>query len=98
DVNAVGSCLRRHAHIVVDASGAELQLNWNLPVRRLADFLNLEREIVGTEPVGMPRGRALIDAGGQRTHFGDLIGDLLAHQVPAEADLATLPDEELAAI
>jgi hypothetical protein len=39
--------------------------------------------------------RALVDAGGQRAHLGDLIGHLLAHQVTAEADLAALADEEL---
>ncbi len=36
--------------------------------------------------------------GGQRAHFGDLIGDFLAHQVTAKADLTALPDEEFAAI
>jgi hypothetical protein len=42
--------------------------------------------------------RSLVDAGGKRAHLGDLVGHLLAHQVAAEADLATLADEELAAV
>ncbi len=46
----------------------------------------------------MTRRRALIDAGGQRAHLGDLVGDLLAHEMAAEADLAALADEELASI
>ena len=46
----------------------------------------------------MARRRALVDAGGQRAHLGHLVGDLLAHQMAAEADLAALADEELAGI
>ena len=46
----------------------------------------------------MARRRALVDAGGQRAHLGDLVRHLLAHQMAAEADLAALADEELASI
>ena len=46
----------------------------------------------------MAGGRALIDTGGQGAHFGHLVGHLLAHQMAAEADLAALADEELAAV
>ena len=46
----------------------------------------------------MAGGRALVDAGRQRAHLGHLVGDLLAHQMAAEADLAALADEELAGI
>ncbi len=93
-----GPALHRHAHVVIDARGAELELDRDLPIGRLADLLDLEREIVGPEPVGMARRRALVDAGGQRAHLGHLVGHLLAHQMPAKADLAALADEELASI
>ncbi len=93
-----GSHLGGHAHVVVDARGAELQLDRDLPVGRLADFLDLERQIVGPEPVRMTGRRALVDAGRQRAHFGHLVGHLLAHQMAAEADLAALADEELAGV
>ena len=43
----------------------------------------------------MPGRGTLVDARGQRPHLGHLLGDLLAHQVAAEADLAALADEEL---
>ena len=46
----------------------------------------------------MARGRALVDAGRQRTHLRHLVGDLLAHEMAAEADLAALADEELASV
>ena len=97
-VDAVGVGLGRHAHVVVDPRRAQLELDRDLAVGRLADFLDLEREVVGAEPVRVARRGALIDAGGQRAHLGDLVGDLLAHQVAAEADLAALADEELTGI
>jgi hypothetical protein len=43
----------------------------------------------------MTRWRALIDTSWQRTHFGDLIGYLLTHQVSTESNLATLSNKEL---
>jgi predicted Zn-dependent protease with MMP-like domain len=42
--------------------------------------------------------RALIDSGRERTHLGDLIGHLLAHEMAAETDLAPLPDEDFTGI
>src|SRR5581483_4612320 len=76
----------------------ELELDGDLPVGGLPDLLDLEREVVGTEPVGMTRWRALVDAGGKRAHLRHLVGDLLAHQMAAEADLAALADEKLAGV
>jgi hypothetical protein len=84
--------------VVVHARGAELELDRNLPVGRLADLLDLQRQVVRAEPVGMPGGRALVDPGRQRAHFSHLVGDLLPHQVPAHAHLAALADEELAGV
>ena len=98
EVDDVRPALRRHAHVVVDARGAELQLDRDLVVGRLADLLHLQREVVRAEPVRVPRGRALVDPGRERAHLRDLLGDLLAHEVAAEPDLAALPDEELARV
>ena len=98
DIDEVGSALHRHAHVVIDARGAELQLDRDFPIGRLADLLDLEREIVGSEPIGMARRRALVDAGGQRAHLGHLVGHLLPHQMAAKPDLAALADEELARV
>ena len=98
DIDGVRPALDRHAHVVIDARRAELELDRDLPVGRLAHLLDLERKIVGAEPVWMARRRALIDAGRQRAHLGHLIGHLLAHQMAAETDLAALADEEFASI
>ena len=95
EVDDVRAALGRHAHVVVHARGAQLQLDRDLVVGGLARLLDLQREVVGAEPVGMAGRRALVDAGRQRAHLGHLLGHLLAHQVAAEADLAALADEEL---
>ena len=65
DVDRIRIALHRHADVVIDARRAELQLDRNLVVGGLADFLDLERQIVGPQPVGMAGRRALVDAGGQ---------------------------------
>src|SRR5262249_52490544 len=98
DVDGIRAALDGHAHIVIDAGGTKLQLDRNLSVSGLADLLDLEREIVRAEPVGMARGRALIDAGRQRAHLRHLVRHLLAHEMAAESNLAALPDEELAGV
>ena len=52
-VNRIGIALGRHAHVVVHARGAELELNRDFPVGRFAHLLDLQRQVVGSEPVGM---------------------------------------------
>ena len=98
EVDDVRAALGRHPHVVIDARGAQLELDRDLVVGGLADLLDLQRQVVGAQPVGVPRRRALVDPGGQRAHLGHLLGDLLAHEVAAEADLAALADEELAGV
>ena len=98
EIDDVRPALGRHAHVVVHARGAELELDRDLVVGRLPDLLDLQREVVRAEPVGMPRRRALVDPGRERAHLRDLLGDLLAHEVAAEADLAALADEELTGV
>ena len=95
EVDDVRAALGGHAHVVVHARGAELQLDRDLVVGGLAGLLDLEAQVVRAEPVGVARRRALVDPGGERAHLCHLLGHLLAHQVPAEADLASLADEEL---
>ena len=95
EVDDVRAALGGHAHVVVHARGAELQLDRDLVVGGLAGLLDLEAQVIGAEPVRVARRRALVDPGGERAHLCHLLGHLLAHQVPAEADLASLADEEL---
>ena len=92
---SVRPALGRHPDVVVDAGRAQLQLDRDLVVGRLADLLDLQRQVVGAEPVRVAGRAALVDPGRQRAHLRHLLGDLLPHQVAAEADLAALPDEEL---
>src|SRR5689334_14448365 len=94
-VDGVRTAFGSHPDVVVDAGGAQLELDRYLVVGRLADFLDLQRQVVWPEPVRVARRAPLVDAGWQRAHLGDLLGDLLPHQVTAEANLAALPDEEL---
>src|SRR5690606_11792225 len=98
DVDRVGIALHRHPDVVIDASRAQLELDRYLVIGRFADLLDLQREVVRSQPVGMTCRRSLVDAGRQRSHFGNLVGYLLTHQMPAEADLAALTDEELAGV
>jgi hypothetical protein len=97
-IDDVGAALGGHSDIVVDARRAELELDGDLVVGRLAGLLDLQREVVGPEPVRMTRRRTLVDPGGQTAHLGDLLRHLLTHQVAAHADLAALADEELDAV
>ena len=98
DIDRIRIAFHRHADVVVDARRAELELDRDLPVGRFPDFQDLQRQVVRPQPVGMTGRRALVDAGRQRTHLGDLVGHFLAHQMSAQPDLAALADEELAAI
>src|SRR6476646_10828040 len=61
DIDGVRSALHGHAHVVINARRAELELNRDLPIGRLAHLLNLERKIIGAEPVWMTSRRALIE-------------------------------------
>ena len=95
DVDDVGPGLDRHAHVVVDPRGAELELDRDLVVGGLAYLVDLHRQVVGAEPVRVARRRALVYSRRQRAHLRDLVRDFLAHQVPAKPHLAALPDKEL---
>ena len=94
-VDDVRAALGRHPDVVVDAGRAQLQLDRDLVVGGLADLLDLQRQVVGAQPVRVAGRGALVDPGRERAHLGHLLGHLLAHQVAAQADLAALPDEEL---
>ena len=94
-----GIGLGRHAHVVVDPRCAQLELDRDLPVGGFSrNLFDLQRQIVRSQPVRMAGRRALIDTGRQRAHLGDLVGDLLAHEVTTQTDLAALADEKLAGV
>ena len=95
NVDAVRIGLDGHADIVIHPRRAQLQLDRDLPVGGLPDFLYLQGQVVRPQPVRMAGRRPLVDAGRQGAHFGDLVGDFLSHEMAAQADLAALPNKKL---
>jgi len=70
EVDDVRAALGGHADVVVDARGAELELDRDLVVGRLADLLDLQRQVVRTQPVRVAGGRALALGKRQRGQRG----------------------------
>src|SRR5260221_3730609 len=64
EIDDVGPALGGHPDVVVDARGAELQLDRDLIVGGLADLLDLQRQVVRAQPVRVPGWTALVDPGG----------------------------------
>ena len=58
----VGAGLHRQRRVVIGPRRADLDVDRLLPVGDLAQLLDLDLEIVRAGPVGMPAGRALVDA------------------------------------
>ena len=63
DDDDVGSGGDGELHVVGDASGADLHVDRLLPVGGLAQLLDLHHEVVGSGPVRVAAGRALVDPG-----------------------------------
>ena len=82
-------------HVVVGARGADLDEDRLLPVGDLAQLADLDLEVVGARPVGMPARAALVDAFRQVAHRGDPVRDLVAEQHAAAAGLRALADDHL---
>src|ERR687894_380124 len=55
EVDDVRAALGGHAHVVVHARGAELELDRDLVVGGLAGLLDLQGEVIGAEPVRVTR-------------------------------------------
>ena len=91
----VGARLHRERDVVVRARRADLDEDRLLPVGDLAQLADLDLEVVGPGPVGVPAGRALVDAHRQVAHLRHAVGDLLAQQHPAAARLGALADHDL---
>src|SRR5258708_562267 len=68
EVDGVGPALGGHPDVVVDPRRAELELDRHLVVGRLADLLDLQRQVVRPQPLRMTRRAAPVDPGGPRAH------------------------------
>ena len=66
DHHDVGAGGHGQLHVVVDAGGADLDVDRDRPVGGLAELLDLDAQVVGADPVGVPAGRALVDARRER--------------------------------
>ncbi len=95
DDDHVCTCFHRELDVVVGAGGADLDEDRLLPVGDLAELADLDLEIVGPRPVGMPAGAPLVDAFRQVAHRGHPVRDLVAEQHAAAAGLRALADDYL---
>ena len=77
---------------------AELDGDRLLPAGRLAELFDLDHEVVGSEHVGVARGRAQVDPGRDPARPRDVLGHLLRHQLATEAGLGALRDVDLDAV
>ena len=98
DVNGIRIAFYCHPHVVIDSRRTQFQLYRNLPIRGFANFLDLQRQIIRTQPIRMPCRRPLVDTRRQRPHIGHLVGHFLAHQVTTQTNLTTLANKEFTAI
>ena len=93
--DGVGTGLDGQGHVEVGAGRADLDVDRDPPVGDLAQLLDLDLQVVGPRPVGVPAGAALIDALGQVAHLSHAIGDLVAEQHAPAARLGALPHYHL---
>ena len=91
----VGACLAGQLDVVGHAAGADLDVDRDRPIGGLAQLLDLDLEVVRPHEVGVPAGRALVDAGRQRARLGDDRRHLRAQQHAAGARLRALADHDL---
>src|SRR5207237_9717234 len=71
-----------------------LALHDALPICQLAQLLDLDGQVVGPGPVGVPARGALVDPLRQVAHAGDAGADLLAQQHAAAARHAAGPEDQ----
>src|SRR5271166_721450 len=91
----IGACLDRELDVVTRPRRADLDKDRLFPIGGLAQLGDLDRQVVGTGPIWMAAGAALIDPGRQGPHLGHPLGDLLAEQHAAAARLCPLADDDL---
>ncbi len=94
DHNNVGPRLHRQFHVIADAGRPHFDIDRHLPIGDLAELLQLDRQIVRADPVGMSAGRALIDSLRQCPHFGDACAHLLTEQHSATTGFGPLTDND----
>ena len=84
----------RQLHVVPRRGRPHLHVDRHLPIGDLRSSSQLDRQVVGTDPIGMPAGGALIDSLGQVPHGGHARTHLLPEQHSAAARLGPLTDDD----
>ena len=76
-----------------DAGGADLHVDRFLPIGDFPQFLDLDRQVIRSGPVRVPRRRTLVDTLRKRPHGRDARAHLLPEEHAAAAGLGTLADD-----
>ena len=82
-------------HIVEGAGGTHLHINRLFPIGDLAQFPDLDHQVIRPGPVWMAAGRALVHPFGQVPHARHPRVDLLPEQHATPPRLGALPDDDL---
>src|SRR6202035_5506716 len=91
----VGPGLDGELHVEARPCRADLDKDRLFPIGELAQFLDLDRQIVGTGPIRVTAGAALVNPGRQGAHLGDPLGNLLPEQHAAASRLRALANDDL---
>ena len=98
DNDDIGAGFDGQCYIVTHSRGPDLYVDRDLPVSDLAQFLNLDGQIVRPRPVRMPAGGTLVNVVWQVTHLRHTFRDLVSQQHAAAAGLGALPDNNFESI
>ena len=98
DNNDIGAGFDGQCNIVLYSRRPDLDVDRDLPVSDLAQFLNLDCQIIRPRPVRMPAGATLIDSLWQVTHLRHTFCNLVPKQHAATAGLCALPDDNFESI
>ena len=90
----IGAGLDRQHDVVAGSRCTDLDVDWFFPVGDFAQLTDLDFQIVRPGPVWVAAGAALVDAGRQRAHIGNPVGNLLAQQHAAAARLRALSNDD----
>ncbi|MNP06191.1 hypothetical protein D3C76_981640 [compost metagenome] len=90
----VGPGLHRQLDVVVRPARADLHVDRFFPIGDFAQLGDLYRQVIGTCPVRVTAGAALVDADRQGAHAGHPLGDFHAQQHAAATGFGALPQDD----
>ena len=84
--------------VIIGPRAADLDVDRLFPIGDLADFQDLDFQIIRAGPVGVAAGRALVNPFGKVAHLGDAVADFLTQQHAAAAGFGALPHDDFDAV